>query len=174
MWYMVVVYLLIPTSNHNDADYNSFGIKLYIFWFLHQTTTALLSVHLACSCISFDSYIKPQLLNFLINRRNSCISFDSYIKPQHKMVNYVSMTVVYLLIPTSNHNLRFRWVGTRFVVYLLIPTSNHNSKVQQSVCSDVVYLLIPTSNHNEGFKDNRYTRVVYLLIPTSNHNPYVH
>ena len=34
--------------------------------------------------------------------------------------------VVYLLIPTSNHNLSSRWSILSFVVYLLIPTSNHN------------------------------------------------
>ena len=56
------------------------------------------------SCISFDSYIKPQ------HRRSSfwhcpgCISFDSYIKPQHGNKWNTGSFVVYLLIPTSNHN----------------------------------------------------------------------
>ena len=36
---------------------------------------------------------------------NGCISFDSYIKPQHSNCWYVFPNVVYLLIPTSNHNL---------------------------------------------------------------------
>ena len=77
-----VVYLLIPTSNHNSVRLYTNGTKLYIFWFLHQTTThdALIEIYL--SCISFDSYIKPQLLN-------DCLPF---------------LIVVYLLIPTSNHN----------------------------------------------------------------------
>ena len=34
------------------------------------------------------------------------------------------------------------------VVYLLIPTSNHNSGQKQKEERNVVYLLIPTSNHN--------------------------
>ena len=34
------------------------------------------------------------------------------------------------------------------VVYLLIPTSNHNDKVVLDLNAGVVYLLIPTSNHN--------------------------
>ena len=33
-------------------------------------------------CISFDSYIKPQLCIDVFILRNGCISFDSYIKPQ--------------------------------------------------------------------------------------------
>ena len=33
-------------------------------------------------CISFDSYIKPQLAYLLQFRHLRCISFDSYIKPQ--------------------------------------------------------------------------------------------
>ena len=35
-----------------------------------------------------------------------------------------------------------------YVVYLLIPTSNHNFHDSVAGASDVVYLLIPTSNHN--------------------------
>ena len=34
------------------------------------------------------------------------------------------------------------------VVYLLIPTSNHNFLCLLNVNHRVVYLLIPTSNHN--------------------------
>ena len=56
------------------------------------------------SCISFDSYIKPQLLLDFAPPTPSCISFDSYIKPQLVEVNNVQYVVVYLLIPTSNHN----------------------------------------------------------------------
>ena len=34
------------------------------------------------------------------------------------------------------------------VVYLLIPTSNHNYEIAEPETGGVVYLLIPTSNHN--------------------------
>ena len=77
---------------------------MYIFWFLHQTTTLLL-VRLFW---------------------HSCISFDSYIKPQRWTPPAVSAPVVYLLIPTSNHNLQKIQDKITAVVYLLIPTSNHN------------------------------------------------
>ena len=56
-------------------------------------------------CISFDSYIKPQLGCNNSSATTSCISFDSYIKPQHAATVQGQAAVVYLLIPTSNHNL---------------------------------------------------------------------
>ena len=55
-------------------------------------------------CISFDSYIKPQLVLVICLLAASCISFDSYIKPQLAESYTTSKGVVYLLIPTSNHN----------------------------------------------------------------------
>ena len=78
----------------------------------------------------------------------SCISFDSYIKPQLcSMLHFITI-VVYLLIPTSNHNTYgFTRINGK-VVYLLIPTSNHNKNALVVQQNQVVYLLIPTSNHN--------------------------
>ena len=99
-----VVYLLIPTSNHNLACCCLLVVLLYIFWFLHQTTTPLLPIFLKNCCISFDSYIKPQLLLLIRKFIKSCISFDSYIKPQPFALDKLYRLVVYLLIPTSNHN----------------------------------------------------------------------
>ena len=39
----LVVYLLNPTSNHNQSPFLSYSFALYIFWILHQTTTAIRS-----------------------------------------------------------------------------------------------------------------------------------
>ena len=121
---------------------------LYIFWFLHQTTTN----EVFCS------------------RLADCISFDSYIKPQLRLNDGTIIAVVYLLIPTSNHNLHKAMVLLVLVVYLLIPTSNHNLSAFIVVRLCVVYLLIPTSNHNSPLPHAWWAMVVYLLIPTSNHN----
>ena len=77
-----VVYLLIPTSNHNLAAYQKVYQELYIFWFLHQTTTGNFNQQFEKRCISFDSYIKPQQGTKKNHEVNGCISFDSYIKPQ--------------------------------------------------------------------------------------------
>ena len=100
----------------------------------------------------------------------SCISFDSYIKPQLFTDNVVTYFVVYLLIPTSNHNKKGENGSEGLVVYLLIPTSNHNPERTRFNEYWVVYLLIPTSNHNKSSMRKITVRVVYLLIPTSNHN----
>ena len=144
-----VVYLLIPAPNHNYVNQSSNFPKLYIFWFLHQTTTMLTSLLIFSSCISFDSYTKPQrrswsqnlyaVVYLLIPTPNHncvppiykilllyifwflhqtttenapgvldcrCISFDSYTKPQLRGCSSVLYVVVYLLIPTPNHNLQ--------------------------------------------------------------------
>ena len=121
-----VVYLLIPTSNHNFRPKIYWFSSLYIFWFLHQTTTHTWKRKWLKCCISFDSYIKPQPRRNLWRCSSSCISFDSYIKPQLLFVHLKNSCVVYLLIPTSNHNSYNRWSTDQWVVYLLIPTSNHN------------------------------------------------
>ena len=104
MFVSPVVYLLIPTSNHNRNIQILTQFKLYIFWFLHQTTTFSSFAICSLCCISFDSYIKPQPI-----QNKGCL-----------------IEVVYLLIPTSNHNYCRQKLGQVRVVYLLIPTSNHN------------------------------------------------
>ena len=81
--YARVVYLLTPTSNHNLTPAVVLPSVLYIFWLLHQTTT----------------YRRVR------NKFLRCISFDSYIKPQLKTSYAAVSLVVYLLTPTSNHNL---------------------------------------------------------------------
>ena len=77
-----VVYLLIPTSNHNYGSIHTSTSTLYIFWFLHQTTTSIKEDSKQLRCISFDSYIKPQPWSHYHCHSRCCISFDSYIKPQ--------------------------------------------------------------------------------------------
>ena len=106
--FLAVVYLLIPTSNHNGSAIAPNALPLYIFWFLHQTTTPTFRCYLIICCISFDSYIKPQ----------RCVCLPE------------QLLVVYLLIPTSNHNFDVCSRLLDYVVYLLIPTSNHNPPVR--------------------------------------------
>ena len=106
-------------------------MQLYIFWILHQTTT-LPGIQFHC---------------------RGCISFESYIKPQLWLWWTFQILVVYLLNPTSNHNLRWYILHQQRVVYLLNPTSNHNLTTALLIPSRVVYLLNPTSNHNEEVGD---------------------
>ena len=230
-----VVYLLIPTSNHNTMSCLINTIVLYIFWFLHQTTTVELFNCRPERCISFDSYIKPQRATRPLYSRFCCISFDSYIKPQRARLEaaglklyifwFLHQTTTRCLVLIIRHLLYIFWFlhqtttagslvtfvpslyifwflhqtttqaytsplsagcisfdsyikpqplqdreRSFVVVYLLIPTSNHNSLHEYKCSHTVVYLLIPTSNHNYLVIRFFVVEVVYLLIPTSNHN----
>ena len=230
-----VVYLLIPTSNHNGGTpvqieqllyifwflHQTTTIRqseqkvvtlyifwflhqtttkirellaklgLYIFWFLHQTTTESLSELFSECCISFDSYIKPQPVTCRRFLSWRCISFDSYIKPQLCVMIYVSLWVVYLLIPTSNHNRQDCIVLRCSVVYLLIPTSNHNCWrftwinwrlyifwfLHQTTTLVLWHRCVSGCISFDSYIKPQLMEysislpfVVYLLIPTSNHN----
>ena len=186
-----VVYLLIPTSNHNLLHYHLQGQELYIFWFLHQTTTYDNSKMLWQRCISFDSYIKPQLC-----------------RPSARQTS-----VVYLLIPTSNHNRRVVYYMT-FSLYIFwflhqTTTDMQNSLLQaqlyifwflhqtttpilnEAICRGlyIFWFLHQTTTYHpkhtnivscisfdsyikpqQKRHEYQYQFVVYLLIPTSNHN----
>ena len=121
-----VVYLLIPTSNHNVLVQMIFFLTLYIFWFLHQTTTEIVkkvsnnmlyifwflhqtttsgipSILYSMLYIFWFLHQTTTMVTFLFLHRG-CISFDSYIKPQLLLTVIGVDCVVYLLIPTSNHN----------------------------------------------------------------------
>ena len=148
---IIVVYLLIPTSNHNNGcevvgcwllyifwflhqtttltKWCSLPSTLYIFWFLHQTTTVSIFDAWLFSCISFDSYIKPQLRICLLLLLLSCISFDSYIKPQPTSEGLNIFVVVYLLIPTSNHNKILKWKASNqlYIFWFLHQTTTGHS-----------------------------------------------
>ena len=50
----------------------------------------------------------------------------------------------------------------QYVVYLLIPTSNHNPMSYVRAPGSVVYLLIPTSNHNMQI-DNIRILMLYIF-----------
>ena len=123
---LIVVYHLVPTSNHNYQRMFPSSVGLFIILFLHQTTTLGGGLDNTFRCLSSCSYIKPQ-------RHCLCI-FNCY--------------VVYHLVPTSNHNSGYflRFAGS--VVYHLVPTSNHNTPGFAIPILFVVYHLVPTSNHN--------------------------
>ena len=156
-----VVYLLIPTSNHNQEYEEQHADELFISWFLHQTTT-----NRAIICFLFSLFIswflhqtttrswtlaiRPRLfISWFLHQTTTarhfciacicCLSLDSYIKPQPPMDGRSILWVVYLLIPTSNHNWPSEHESRFGVVYLLIPTSNHN---RQAVFSWVHTLFI--------------------------------
>ena len=165
-----VVSLIYPTSNHNRCESSVETLALYLLYILHQTTTIcrryfaewqlylLYILHqtttlclcpikidscisyisyikpqlrhilrsLAPRCISYISYIKPQLFYRKKRPPNCCISYISYIKPQHRNLLVIRLRVVSLIYPTSNHNRKSLFRLLSMVVSLIYPTSNHN------------------------------------------------
>ena len=212
-FFPAVVYLLTPTSNHNLLIKQTAKLALYIFWLLHQTTTRASGRSIWKCCISFDSYIKPQLYGYRYFTWRRCISFDSYIKPQLYRIplwwhescisfdSYIKpqligeygtkSLVVYLLTPTSNHNLWSHAV-TRYGLYifwLLHQTTTIYFFCNIALELYIFWLLHQTTTpqclaclHSGCISFDSYikpqlvmgiyrcTPVVYLLTPTSNHN----
>ena len=121
--------------------------QLYIVLFLHQTTTRWGKNAAAIRCISYYSYIKPQLIFGLM----------------------ATCFVVYRTIPTSNHNLKLCVLLLLQVVYRTIPTSNHNCRVVPISIIAVVYRTIPTSNHNppSSYLDECMLYIVLFLHQTT-------
>ena len=187
----IVVYLLIPTSNHNTAN-TQLGVEgLYIFWFLHQTTTTTLFLYSVSVLYIFWFLHQTTTACCYFSSSARCISFDSYIKPQLIQFFVEVDIVVYLLIPTSNHNWCKPRCAESSVVYLLIPTSNHNLSYDGWwLCWLYIFWflhqtttpLTPVSVAKRCISFDSYIKpqlswtvciyifVVYLLIPTSNHN----
>ena len=111
------------------------------------------------------------------------------------MIFLLRLTVVYLLIPTSNRNLWHYFVKCHFVVYLLIPTSNRNHE-RRFLCWNELYIFLflhQTATCTRRFSPacccissysyikpqllcfvSTFRSVVYLLIPTSNRNFWLH
>ena len=164
-----VVYLLIPTSNHNLGAL-SYSIEvLYIFWFLHQTTTSFYFKYLHSLLYIF--WFLHQTTTYTDTRppKNGCISFDSYIKPQLASRWSTHVWVVYLLIPTSNHNLwrSYSIWALLYIFWFLHQTTTGNGRITAKYCC-ISFDSYIKPQLSEGFW--AYPLVVYLLIPTSNHN----
>ena len=99
-----VVYLYIPTSNHNGREIPRGEGKLYIFIFLHQTTTNSLSMSSQVELYIFIFLHQTTTQSAYYQANMRCISLYSYIKPQLVVEGEHFPIVVYLYIPTSNHN----------------------------------------------------------------------
>ena len=163
---LYVVYLLTPTSNHNGDEIKINMQQLYIFWLLHQTTTTCSSSIIRQSCISFDSYIKPQL--------DTCRS--------------IAIRVVYLLTPTSNHNLQMMFLNSfqLYIFWLLHQTTTYSFSaceddrcisLHQTTTLSIKYIFSCRCISFDSYikpqpidKADCKVGVVYLLTPTSNHN----
>ena len=149
----------------------------------------------------------------MIIRIGSCISYYSYIKPQLSWLAHAVFPVVYHTIPTSNHNNRRSesLLSVLYIILFLHQTTTLDHDLLDSLCCisyysyikpqqprhcvswqdgcisyysyikpqllaqtgipfQVVYHTIPTSNHNSAQASRTTREVVYHTIPTSNHN----
>ena len=99
---------------------------LYIVLFLHQTATFLRNGFRTMCCISFYSYIKPQLVPKELEKLKGCISFYSYIKPQLSIcfiaIRFSCISFYSYIKPQLRHGYFMHFL----VVYRSIPTSNRN------------------------------------------------
>ena len=143
---------------------------MYIVLFLHQTTTSTPSAFFKACCISYYSYIKPQLFLIFIFIQLCCISYYSYIKPQLSFVVVVfpSSCISYYSYIKPQPIFVNQYRGDRCISYY--------SYIKPQPCNSmmfflwVVYRTIPTSNHNLLWHRGASQKVVYRTIPTSNHN----
>ena len=118
--------------------------------FLHQTTTPTVPWSPQRCCICLYSYIKPQQSSNVDTKEKSCICLYSYIKPQLLMDAAGSVRgCICLYSYIKPQQSRFSWCYW-YVVYVSIPTSNHNRLRFFHRLLVVVYVSIPTSNHNFG------------------------
>ena len=164
---------------------------LYIFWLLHQTTTPSSAISLQICCISFDSYIKPQLNNNTtycwvgcisfdsyikpqLPRKGClgtlcCISFDSYIKPQLPRSRQESVKVVYLLTPTSNHNIipHFLSCIVLYIFWLLHQTTTTERIVFKNILLYIFWLLHQTTTFLVGLSMVIKLYIFWLLHQTT-------
>ena len=135
-----VVYLFFSTSNHNHCLTIFKEAWLYIFSFLHQTTTNL-TIHSILALLYIFSFLHQTTTIANVGFFNrGCISFLFYIKPQLSRSNGLLFLVVYLFFSTSNHNRASSRLHCLHVVYLFFSTSNHNSFFEVSL-KELLYIF---------------------------------
>ena len=167
---MIVVYLLIPTSNHNDACSMYLAQALFISWFLHQTTTQPIPHHRQPSCLSLDSYIKPQRRVVSSMSCPSCLSLDSYIKPQ---LLSALMMVALCCLSLDSYIKPQRDVSTTLQTHSCLSLDSYIKPQPHGWRSQSAYCCLSLDSYIKPQlpKVTPFLRiVVYLLIPTSNHN----
>ena len=116
-------------------------------------------------CLSSCSYIKPQHARCFSALSSSCLSSCSYIKPQLQIYTEDTDTVVYHLVPTSNHNIQKIQKILQKVVYHLVPTSNHNRRYYTEDTDMLFIILFLHQTTTEDTEDiYRYRLFIILFL----------
>ena len=135
---------------------------LYIFCFLHQTTTCGDLQAARAGCISFVSYIKPQPCNLVPISATGCISFVSYIKPQLRCRSLGSHRVVYLLFPTSNHNPRScAWRCFRLYIFCFLHQTT--TVMKETIFVTVLYIFCFLHQTTTVHSDSPFACMLYIF-----------
>ena len=126
----MVVYHLVPTSNHNRDILDEVTQKLFIILFLHQTTTQFvfrMRFHLLFIILFLHQTTTSPTFT---RKRLCCLSSCSYIKPQRPFLVLLTILVVYHLVPTSNHNpsSSLRTSLLLFIILFLHQTTTYSYK----------------------------------------------
>ena len=117
--------ILFLHQTTTSALRENLSTSLFIILFLHQTTTQDLGTSQENCCLSSCSYIKPQRSMFQTFKSACCLSSCSYIKPQRSNILFLLRSVVYHLVPTSNHNSHSwkRFINALFIILFLHQTT---------------------------------------------------
>ena len=142
-----VVYYLLSTSNHNLKEAGLNPNLLSIIFFLHQTTTGIISITSITSCLLSSFYIKPQREPGTGVSSNSCLLSSFYIKPQPSEWFYVCQGSCLLSSFYIKPQLSLAALRPSVVVYYLLSTSNHNHVTVQSLNTklSIIFFLHQTT-----------------------------
>ena len=118
---------------------------LYIFWFLHQTTTSIKEDSKQLRLYIFWFLHQTTTAGWIHRSSHRCISFDSYIKPQLILIYY--FYVVYLLIPTSNHNFARlpKVLSTLYIFWFLHQTTTSDRQCNHQPSLYIFWFLHQTT-----------------------------
>ena len=92
-----------------------------------------------------------------------CISYYSYIKPQLYAKSDEVWIVVYRTIPTSNHNRLSLDDDHPSVVYRTIPTSNHN-RLSLRLSISLLYIVLFLHQTTTKWKRHRVIYKLYIVL----------
>ena len=147
----IVVYHLVPTSNHNYRPDVSLFEKLFIILFLHQTTTQAISaasqaqlfiiLFLHQTTTDLDSIFQIDWLFIILFLHQTTTSETHYKK------TLLLFIILFLHQTTTLPLLIFSRISCLSSCSYIKP----QLKTYQAIFSRVVYHLVPTSNHNCGY-----------------------
>ena len=123
---------------------------LFIILFLHQTTTELLLLRDTFQLFIILFLHQTTTSFFIIKPLLSCLSSCSYIKPQPVAEEGIFFSVVYHLVPTSNHNkaLDGLILNRLFIILFLHQTTTYRALVNTVKKLFIILFLHQTTTDN--------------------------